>query len=153
MVRDGDDWRAVTWKAHADQIRHVALFLSSIGLALGDRAAIFAANRVEWMSAALGIQAAGGVMVPIYPASTAAQAGYIAAHSDAKALFVDGADLLARVFEAWPSFQSVERIILLDDELDPAATLGGHAGARARGAEQRRRPLHDRASLPSARDR
>ena len=46
-------------------------------------------NSVEWIAAALAIQAAGGVMVPIYPANTAAQAAYVAQHSDAKVLFVD----------------------------------------------------------------
>ena len=42
-------------------------------------------NRVEWLGAALGIQAAGAVLVPISPASTADQAAYIAAHCDAAA--------------------------------------------------------------------
>jgi long-chain acyl-CoA synthetase len=120
---DGKDWRSVTWGAFADQIERVALFCTAAGLKQGDRAAIFAANRVEWISSALAIQAAGGVMVPIYPASTAEQAAYVIAHSDAKILFVDGAALLGRVFEAWPSLGAVERVVLLDDTLDPARVL------------------------------
>jgi len=67
---DGD-WRAVTWGAFARQIKAIGLFLESEGIASGDRAAIYSGNRVEWMSAALGIQAVGGVMVPVYPSSTA----------------------------------------------------------------------------------
>ena len=76
LVPEGNDWRSVTNGAFARQVRHAALFLAEpgpAGLKSGDRAAIFAGNRVEWMSAALAIQSAGGVMVPIYPASTAAQ--------------------------------------------------------------------------------
>src|ERR1700709_1779952 len=80
----GGDWRAVTWGAFATQIRHMALFLGTTGLGSGDRAAIFAPNRVEWMSAALAIQAAGGVMVPVYAANTPDQAAYVVQHSDAK---------------------------------------------------------------------
>lgn len=110
---DGD-WRAVTWGAHARQIRELALFLGSSGLGAGDRAAIFAANRVEWMTAAMAIQAAGGVMVPVYPSSTAEQAAYVVRHSDAKVLFVDGAALLARAFERWDELAAVQRIVLLD---------------------------------------
>src|SRR5688572_1384930 len=72
------DWRAVTWGAFATQIRRCALFLSSVGVKPGDRGAIFAPNSVEWMSAALAIQTAGGVMVPIYPANTTPQAAYVA---------------------------------------------------------------------------
>ncbi|MBX3248661.1 MAG: AMP-binding protein [Myxococcales bacterium] len=130
MVHDGDDWRAVTWQAFADQIRDVALYLGT-ELKSGDRACVFAPNRVEWMSAALAIQAAGGVMVPIYGSSTADQAGYVVEHSDAKIVFVDTPELLARLLEVWPSLDGVRRVVLLDDALDPHAAA---ADARARGA-------------------
>src|SRR5687767_13609394 len=88
MVPTETDWRAVTWGAFARQIRQAALFLQAAGFKPGDRAAIFAPNRVEWMSAALAIQAAGGVMVPIYPSCTVEQMAYVVAHSDARVLFV-----------------------------------------------------------------
>ncbi len=39
-------------------------------------------------------------MVPIYPASTADQAGYVIEHGDVRVLFVDTEALLARVIEA-----------------------------------------------------
>src|SRR4051794_17258557 len=77
-----DDWHAVTWGAFADQIRDLALFLATVTKS-GERSAIYAPNRVEWATPALAIQAAGGVMVPIYPASTADQVAYVASHSDA----------------------------------------------------------------------
>ena len=120
---DGDgDWTAVTWGAFAKQIRECALFLSAT-LESGERGAIFAPNRVEWMSAALAIQAAGGVMVPIYGSSTAEQAAYVVEHSDARVVFVDTPALLAKVFEAWPRYAAVERIVLLDDALDASRVL------------------------------
>ncbi len=117
------DWQAVTWGAFAEQISRIALFLEAVGLTSTERAAIYAPNRVEWLSAAYGIQAAGGVMVPIYPASTADQAGYVIEHSAAKVLFVDTAPLLANVFQAWADCAAVERIVLLDDGLDAFAVL------------------------------
>ncbi|MEZ4335640.1 MAG: AMP-binding protein, partial [Sandaracinaceae bacterium] len=122
MVPDQGDWRAVTWQAHARDIRRAALFLGT-ELSGGDRAAIFAPNRVEWMAAALGIQAAGGVMVPIYPSSTADQAAYIAEHGDVRVLFVDTEPLLARVIEAWDHLEGVRRVVLFDDDLDVAGLL------------------------------
>jgi long-chain acyl-CoA synthetase len=112
---DGD-WRSVTWGAHATQIRRAALFLSSVGFKSGDRGAIFAPNSVEWMAAALAIQSAGGVMVPIYPANTPPQAAYVANHSDAKVLFVDTPALLSRVFESWSDYAQVGRIVTLGEK-------------------------------------
>src|SRR3954466_4696762 len=107
---DGD-WRAVTWGAHAAQIRRAALFLASVGFKSGDRGAIFAPNSVEWMAAAMAIQSAGGVVVPIYPANTPPQAAYVANHSDAKVLFVDTPTLLGRVFESWADYSQCVRIV------------------------------------------
>jgi long-chain acyl-CoA synthetase len=131
-TRDGTtpEWRAITWGAFAQQIRHAALFLSTLGLKSGERGAVFAPNRVEWLSAALAIQAAGGVMVPIYASSTAEQAGYVAQHSDAKVIFVDTAPLLTKVFASWSSYASADRIVLLDDALDAKKVL---SDLRARG--------------------
>jgi long-chain acyl-CoA synthetase len=123
------DWRAVTWGAFADEIRDIALFLSTF-LKSGDRGAVYAPNRVEWASAALAIQAAGGVIVPIYPASTPEQVAYVASHSDAKVIFVDTPALLGRLFEAWGELGDVERVVLLDDTLDAARV---HESLRSKG--------------------
>lgn len=124
-----NDWRGVTWGAFADEIRELALFLTTVTKS-GDRAAVYAPNRVEWASASLAIQAAGGVMVPIYPASTAEQLAYVASHSDAKVIFVDTPALLGRVLEAWSALGAVQRVVLLDDGLDAARV---HESLRKKG--------------------
>jgi long-chain acyl-CoA synthetase len=105
MVPAGDgQWTKVTFGQFAGQIRELGLFCGTV-LSAGDRAAIYAPNRVEWASASLAIQAAAGVMVPVYPASTAEQLSYVVSHSDAKLLFVDTPALLGRVFEAASRFR------------------------------------------------
>ncbi|CAN5870230.1 AMP-dependent synthetase/ligase [soil metagenome] len=123
------EWRAGTWGAFAQEIRELALFLGSV-IKGGERGAVYAPNRVEWASAALAIQAAGGVIVPIYPASTPEQVGYVASHSDAKVIFVDTPALLGRLFTAWSALENVDRIVLLDDTLDAARV---HESLRAKG--------------------
>jgi long-chain acyl-CoA synthetase len=124
---DRSAWLAVTWGQFAEQIRSVALYLRHVGLAPGDRAAIFAGNRVAWASAALGIQAAGGVMVPVYPASTADQLAYVLAHSDAKVLFVAEPALVERVLavrERCPMLAHVIILGALGNEGETAAPPG-----------------------------
>jgi long-chain acyl-CoA synthetase len=116
---DGD-WRGMTWNAFADQIRRCGLFLMDAGIEAEDHAMIFAPNSVEWASAALAIQGAGGVMVPVYPSSTSEQAAYVARHSEARFVFVDAAESLTRVFESWAAYEGVDKIVLLgaSDPLD-----------------------------------
>ncbi|MEP7120744.1 MAG: AMP-binding protein [Byssovorax sp.] len=153
---DGD-WRAVTWGAFAIQIRRASLFLGSVGLTTGDRAAIFAPNRVEWIAAALAIQAAGGAIVPIYAANTVDQAAYVAKHCDAKVLFVDTPALLGRVFEAWDEYAAASKIVLLDDALDAAKILEklGAAGKKVPSLADARKKLvtwSDAQAIGAARD-
>lgn len=109
-------WHPITWQAFSDAVRHVALDLAADGFQPGERAAIFAANSVNWLAAALGIQAAGGVMVPIYPSCTADQAAYVLEHSDSKVVFVDGAPLAKRLLRgaAWPLLRRVISLAELD---------------------------------------
>jgi long-chain acyl-CoA synthetase len=154
---DGD-WRAVTWGAHAREIRSVAMFLVGEGLRPGERAAVYAPNRVEWMSAAMGIQAAGGVMVPVYASSTAEQAGYVLSHGDARFVFVDTPALLRNLLLCWRDLGAVQRIVLLDDALDPVATLealraAGSEVPRAGDVEKRVVPWSRAVAAGAARDR
>jgi long-chain acyl-CoA synthetase len=131
QVRTPDGgWQPVSWRDFAAQVRHVALDLRKHGLQPGDRAAIFAVNRVEWLSAALGIQAAGGVLVPIYASCTADQVAYVLEHGDCAQIFVDGAGLLQRVLTC-AAFPLLQRIIVLG-ELDWQAVV---AQARAKGLQ------------------
>ncbi|MFO0750422.1 MAG: AMP-dependent synthetase/ligase [Myxococcota bacterium] len=137
-------WRGITWGAFAAQIRDVADGLIAMGLVPGERAAVYAGNRVEWLAAALGIQAAGGVMVPIYPSSTAEQVGYVIAHSDARVVFVAGQALLKNLAAAHDDqgrLGALERVVLLDDAVDRALAqrmatpLAGWAETLAAGRE------------------
>ncbi len=125
MVPDGADYRSVTYKSYAEQIRRMGMFLAGVGFEVGERAAVFASNSVEWMTSAMAVQSAGGVLVPIYPASTAPQAAYVAKHSDASVLFVDGDDLLARALEAWGELDAVKRLVLLPRTGEVASVLKG----------------------------
>jgi long-chain acyl-CoA synthetase len=123
MVPDGKDWRAVTWGRYARTIRQIACFLEAAGFEPGERATIFANNSVEWMATAMGIQSAEGVMVPVYPANTPSQAGYVVKHSDASVVFVGSNELLSRVLSAWDDYSEVRRIVLLDDRTSVAGAM------------------------------
>ena len=120
-----DQWAAVTWDAFAQQIRQTALFLRKNKFKSGDRATVFAPNRVEWMSAALGIQAAGGVMVPVYTSSTAEQVAYIIEHSDSTFVFVDTEPLLHALMDQWTTLSEVMKVVLLSP-VDARAVFQRH---------------------------
>ncbi|HTM21303.1 MAG TPA: AMP-dependent synthetase/ligase, partial [Kofleriaceae bacterium] len=127
--RRGDGWEAVTWRAFAEQIAAAARWLAEQGLRPGDRAAIYAGNSVDWAVAALAIQAAGGVMVPIYPASTVEQAGYVLAHSDAQLVFVAGDREVGGVPSVRLDGDDWQRITVPRAEVDLLADLAARVAA------------------------
>ncbi len=108
-------WKPLSWGEHAEAVQDTAAALIERGLAATERIAIFSGNSTAWIESALGAQAAGLVVVPIYPASTAEQAGYVLDHSDARVLFVAGEDLLRCALRAWESLESVGTVVVLDE--------------------------------------
>jgi len=68
-------------------VRAGAAFCAN-GLATGDRISIWAPNGLDWVVAALGVQAAGGCIVPLNTRFKGGEAGYILGRSRARFLVV-----------------------------------------------------------------
>ncbi|MCC6642604.1 MAG: AMP-binding protein [Deltaproteobacteria bacterium] len=90
---------AELWSAGLDAARS----LLACGVAPGDRIAIWAPNIAEWIVAAIGAHATGGVLVPLNTRFKGAEAGWVLRKSGARVLFTVGeflgtryVDLLAR---------------------------------------------------------
>lgn len=94
---NGGQWRVISWTESRELVLRLADRLIREGIAPGDRVAIMAPNSLEWLIADLGIQAAGGVTVPIYPNSTVKMTAQIVANSEARLAFVADDRLAAMV--------------------------------------------------------
>ena len=70
--------------------RRAARAFIAAGLAPGDRVAVWAPNVHEWIVAAIGLQSAGGVLVPLNTRLKGAEAGYVLAKSGARILCTVG---------------------------------------------------------------
>ena len=72
-VQSGEDVRW-TWSELAEQVRRFAAALIETGLQPGERVLVWAPNTRHWVVAGLGIQYAGGVLVPANTRYTGAEA-------------------------------------------------------------------------------
>ncbi len=119
---------AMPWGEADAWVAAFARELWELGCRQGDKVAIIAATRPEWLLADLAILSFGGVVVGIYPTSTAAQVAHILAHSEAKIAIVEDEDQLAKVLERHHDLSHLERIVLIETEtevssaVDPADT-------------------------------
>jgi acyl-CoA synthetase (AMP-forming)/AMP-acid ligase II len=97
------------------------------GLRRGDRVAIWSPNVHEWIVALLGLQSAGGVVVPINTRYKGAEAAYILATSRARLLVTVngflGNDYLAML--EGQSLPDLERTIVLRGAVPESATAWG----------------------------
>jgi long-chain acyl-CoA synthetase len=103
-----------------ERIRDVSLGLGTLGIQSGDRVAIIAESRPEWLIADLAILARGGVTVPIYPTLSAGSARYILEDSGARVVIVSTKLQLDKVQEVRHLLPAVESIIVIDP-VDAAA--------------------------------
>ncbi|WP_433525099.1 AMP-dependent synthetase/ligase [Nocardia pseudovaccinii] len=88
-VTEGGGWREIKAAEFAKTVTDVAKGLIASGLELGDRVAIMAPTRYEWVLLDFAIWAAGGCTVAIYDSSAAEQAKWILQDSATKLLVVD----------------------------------------------------------------
>ena len=115
-VEDGDV-RLSFAELEAAALRATRACLAA-GLRPGDRAAIWAPNIHEWIVAALGLQGAGGVLVPINTRWKGSEAGYVLRKCRARLLFTVGEFLGVRYPEllAGETLPALETIVCLRGE-------------------------------------
>nr|MBP9035672.1 AMP-binding protein [Pseudomonadales bacterium] len=84
-LRDGDV--TLDFNALAARARDASRAFLAAGVRRGDRFAIWAPNRYEWILAALGAQSIGAILVPLNTRMKGAEAAYILERSGARLLF------------------------------------------------------------------
>jgi acyl-CoA synthetase (AMP-forming)/AMP-acid ligase II len=106
----------LTFAALAAETRRAARAFLAAGVARGDRVAIWAPNRWEWIVAATGLQSAGAVLVPLNTRFKGREAGYVLRKSRARVLVTVGEFLGMRYVESLANEElpDLARIVLLD---------------------------------------
>jgi HIP---CoA ligase len=78
----------LTFSELVDRIRCAAGAFAELGVAKGERVAVWAPNSAEWIIAAFGLLTAGGVLVPVNTRFKTDEAGDIIARAGVKAVLV-----------------------------------------------------------------
>src|SRR6266851_7360535 len=108
-------YHPVSWDEAADSVRLLARGLAALGIEAGDRVALIAENRPEWVIADLAIMAAGAITVPAYVTNTIDDHRHILGNSGARAAIVSTASLAGRLIPAAAQVPSVRVVIAIED--------------------------------------
>ncbi|MGH8856063.1 MAG: acyl-CoA ligase (AMP-forming), exosortase A system-associated [Telluria sp.] len=101
--------RRLDYAGLAAEVRQAAQALLALGLARGERVAVYLEKRIENVTSMFGAAAAGGVFVPVNPLLKPEQVAYIAADCDVKVLVTSPERLrqLAPSLAACPALHTV----------------------------------------------
>ena len=105
--------------------RQAARALMTLGVQAGDRVALWAPNVSEWIIAACGVHAAGGVLVPLNTRMKGGEAADILDRSRARVLVCVG-DFLSNYYPDLLTGQrptTLEQVVVLGDKVLPSADL------------------------------
>lgn len=90
-------WRPLSWAAYADRVRAFAGAMIARGLPPGTTVAIISNNRVEWLIAAMGAMAAGGVPFGVYQTLPADEVAYVVSHARARLVVAEDAEQWGKI--------------------------------------------------------
>jgi long-chain acyl-CoA synthetase len=114
-------WREISWRDYRAAADAAAAGLVALGIAPGDRVAILAENRPEWLVADIAILSAGAIDVPLHATLAAEQVGFQLAHSGARAAIVSTPAQAAKIAAVADTLPDLEWVVVIDPGAGPLA--------------------------------
>jgi long-chain acyl-CoA synthetase len=128
-------WEDVTASQFRDEVHALAKGFIAAGVQAGDRVALMSRTRYEWTLIDYALWTAGAIVVPIYETSSAEQAEWILANSEASAVIAENDGFARLIGGARDRLPALEHRWLLESDL-PALTAAG-AGVSAETVAER----------------
>lgn len=111
-----NSWSDLSWSEILAASRRLRGGLLGLGLKPGDRVAILAENCPQWVMVDLAVLGMGGVVVPLYPTSSADEIEHVLSDSGARAIALRGSDNLKKITGLVPRLPELEALIAMDAE-------------------------------------
>jgi long-chain acyl-CoA synthetase len=111
-------WVNLTYEDVQAQVEAFAGFLHARGIRPGDRVAILAENRPEWVVADLATQLLGAVNVSLYTTLPPSQVGYIVKDSGSKIFVVSTPMQLRKAEEVFDRCPELETLVAMEPRKD-----------------------------------
>ena len=124
-------WPTVSFREMGTVVDELARGLVGLGMAPGDRVAVLADTRPEWMQVAYAIAAGGGIVVPIYATNSPEECHWVLEDAGVRIAVCEDAAQIAKVRGVAHDLDALTHLLTIEpvpDEIDLA-------GLRARGQE------------------
>ncbi|MFV0534562.1 MAG: AMP-dependent synthetase/ligase [Cumulibacter sp.] len=109
-------WHDVTFAEFAEDVLQLARGLVAAGLKPGEHVGLMSHTRYEWGVIDFAVQAARGVVVPVYETSSEDQIEWILGSTDTRFAFVENAELMRRFDSARPKLGALDQVFLIEND-------------------------------------
>jgi len=133
-TRRAQGWVPTSWRQYAQRVRDFASGLQSLGFAPQQALTLMGFNREEWVIAALGAMASGGVGVGIYTTASNEQLAYVTHHCEAVIAVVENETFLDQLLSVREELPRLQQIIVMEAPAVPREGVLTFAEVLERGA-------------------
>ena len=113
---DGKTYRDISYNEFKENTEQFASGLASLGIKHGQKIAIIAENRPEWVYADMAILGLGAIDVPLYPILTADTIQFILNNSESTAIIVSNKFHLNKVLKIRDKCRNLKYIIVMNEK-------------------------------------
>ena len=128
LEETAEGWRPVSWDEAAERVDALAHGLLARGVRHGDRVAVLAQTRLEWILLDWAVMSIGAVVVGLYPTSSAKECEYILGHCEAVLAFTEDEEQTRKLVSIRGALPTLREIIPFDwlEKLESDGRLAKH---------------------------
>src|ERR1043166_797368 len=112
--KDRGIWRTFTWAQYYEEVSAFALGLAAHGFKRGDKLSVIGDNRPRLYWAQLAAQSLGGIAVPVFQDSIAAELAYVFAHAEVSVIVAEDQEQVDKVLSLKDQLPALQ-LLIYDD--------------------------------------
>ena len=107
-------WQTWSWQQVAQEVRHFACGLTTLGFTRGQNLALISDNRPHVYMGFVAVQSLGGVPIPLYQDAVAAEMVFVLQDADISFAFAENQEQVDKLLEIRESVPGIRHIIYDD---------------------------------------
>jgi long-chain acyl-CoA synthetase len=112
--KDRGIWQTYTWRDYHAHVRDIALGLSALGFARGDKLSVIGDNRPRLYWAQVAAMCLGGVSVPVYQDSITKELAYVLDHAEVSVIVAEDQEQVDKIITLKAQLPRLKLVIYED---------------------------------------
>ncbi len=112
-VKEGDQWKATTWRTYADEVVAAGKAMIALGIEPGNVVTILGFNRPSWVISDVAAMAVAAVPAGIYTTNSPRECHYILDHSESPLLVIEDEGQWAKIEQIRGELPKLRHVVMM----------------------------------------